>query len=172
VHKRVLFKEINNLPFGELLEIGVGNGRHLPMYKTHKIIGIDTSLSMLGAARKYTTEHIQLLQMDGEALLFKDQAFDYVVLCHVIAVVDNTEKLLEEAYRVLKPTGKMFILNHFTPTTWLKYIDYSFQFFSKLLHFKSAFSLNSLTGLEKFRLLKEINFGRHAYFKLLIYSKT
>jgi len=171
-HKRVLFHEINNLPYGKLLEIGVGNGKHLPMYKTHKITGIDTSLKMLATAGKQQTEHIELLQMNGEALLFEDEAFDYVILCHVIAVVVNPEKLLEETYRVLKPNGKIFILNHFTPHNWLRYVDYASQLISRTFHFKSVFFISSLAALKKFTLLKDISFGRYAYFKLLIYSKT
>jgi len=171
-HKRALFREINNHEFGKLLEIGVGNGKHLPMYTKHEIVGIDTSLNMLERARKQKTEYIKLLQMNGEALVFQDQTFDYVVLCHVLAVVDNPETLLAEAYRVLTPNGKLFILNHFTPTTWLKYIDYSVNIVSKMLHFKPVFHISSLTNIKKFTLLKEARFGRHAYFKLLIYSKT
>ena len=169
--KRRLFKEINKLPSGKLLEIGVGNGKHLPLYTTHEITAIDTSLNMLEIARKQHA-HIELLQMNGEKLLFPAQVFDYVVLSHVIAVVDNPEKLLEETYRVLKPGGKIFILNHFTPTNWLRHIDNAFQLVSKIFHFKSVFYINSLTAIKKFTLLKEISFGKLAYFKLLIYVKA
>ncbi|HTE28444.1 class I SAM-dependent methyltransferase [Flavitalea sp.] len=174
--KRRLFREINQLPFGQLLEIGVGNGKHLPLYKTHKIIGIDTSLNMLAIAKKHQSRHIdthiELLQMNGEMLLFEEQAFDYVVLSHVITVVDNPEKLLEEIHRVLKPGGRVFILNHFTPDNWLKLIDRSFQIVSEKFHFKSVFYVNSLTAIHRFSLLKEISFGRLSYFKLLIYGKA
>ena len=170
--KRRLFQEINQLPFGQLLEIGVGNGKHLPLYKTHKIIGIDTSLNMLSIAKKQQGREIELQQMNGEMLLFEDQAFHYVVLSHVITVVDNPEKLLEEIHRVLKSGGKVFILNHFTPDNWLKLIDKSFQLVSRKLHFKSVFYVNSLTAIQRFSLLKEISFGRLSYFKLLIYGKA
>src|SRR5687767_9841384 len=94
--KHRLLQEINNLPFGNLLEIGVGNGSHLHLYQTHRITGIDISVKMLEAAKKRQRANMQLLQMNGETLLFHDHAFDYVVLSHVIAVVDNPEKLLEE----------------------------------------------------------------------------
>ena len=86
--KRTLFREINDLPFGQLLEIGVGNGSHLRLYRTHEVIGIDTSLAMLKIAEKQKMAHIQLLHMNGETLLFKDHSFDYIVLSHVISVVD------------------------------------------------------------------------------------
>lgn len=170
--KRKLFEEINNLPFGQLLEIGVGNGRHFQFYKTHKVIGIDTSAKMLEFAAKQKKENIHLELMNAETLLFQDETFDYIILSHVIAVVNNPEKLLEESYRVLKPNGKIFILNHFTPNNWLRYIDYSFQFFSKKLHFKSVFFIDSLQAIKKLKLLNEICFGRFSYFKLLIYGKA
>jgi phosphatidylethanolamine/phosphatidyl-N-methylethanolamine N-methyltransferase len=166
-----LFEEINKLPPGELLEIGVGNGKHLPLCKTHKITAIDTSSGMLETARKQKTENIEFLQMNGEDLLFPDKSFDYVVLSHVIAVVDNPERLLTEIFRVLKPGGKVFILNHFTPPNWLGYVDKSLQGISKILHFKSLFYIDSLSAIKKFKLLKEIRFGQLSYFKLLIYGK-
>ena len=170
--KRKLFEEINQLPFGQILEIGVGNGKHLKQYKTHNIIGIDTSMKMLEIAGKHKRENIVLLHMNGESLLFPDQLFDYVILSHVIAVVDNPEKLLEETHRVLKPGGKIFILNHFTPKNGLKYVDHSFQTLSKMFHFESVFHINNLTTIKKFKLLEEISFGQLSYFKLLIYSKA
>ena len=170
--KNKLFHEINQLPYGKLLEIGVGNGNHFKQYTTHKITGIDSSLKMLETAAKQKSDNIELLQMDGEKLLFQDQSIDYVILSHVIAVVDNPEKLLEEVYRVLKPGGKIFILNHFTPENWLRHVDHLFQKFSKLFHFRSVFYINSLATIQKFRLLQEFRFGQYSYFKLLIYSKA
>src|SRR5215216_6983983 len=86
--KKVLFNEINRLPEGSLLEIGVGNGAHLQLYKKHKITGIDTSAAMLEIARKRSFGDIEVFKMDGKALLFDDEKFDYVVLSHVIAVID------------------------------------------------------------------------------------
>jgi phosphatidylethanolamine/phosphatidyl-N-methylethanolamine N-methyltransferase len=62
--KKVLFNEINSLPEGSLLEIGVGNGAHLQLYKRHKIIGIDISAAMLETARKKSFGDIEGFQ-DG-----------------------------------------------------------------------------------------------------------
>lgn len=169
--KRILFQEINNLPSGALLEIGVGNGKYLSLYNTHKITGIDTSTSMLNNARKQHLENIELLEMSGENLLFKEHSFDYIVLSHVIAVINHPDKLLEESYRVLKPNGKVYILNHFTPTNWLRHIDTSFQVFARWFHFKSFFRIDSIPAIQKFTLLKEVNIDKLSYFKLLIYSK-
>jgi phosphatidylethanolamine/phosphatidyl-N-methylethanolamine N-methyltransferase len=170
--KRKFFRKINDCPYGRLLEIGVGNGAHFNYYTTHEIIGVDTSSSMLAQARKHLKDNIQLFHMNGETLSFPDEAFDYVILSHVIAVVDDPEKLLEEVHRVLKPRGKVFILNHFTPTNWLKYVDKIFESISGLFYFKSVFHLSGLRKIEKFKLLKEFNAGLFSYFKILIYEKN
>ncbi len=169
--KRVLFHQINMLPEGNLLEIGVGNGAHLPLYRKHQITGIDTSAGMLKIAGKRNHTGVRLLHMNGEALGFADGHFDYVVLSHVLAVADHPERLLEEAGRVLKPGGKILILNHFTPDHWLKHADHAFGIFAKIFHFRSVFYLHQLTALRRLRLLQEIGFGPASYFKLLIYQK-
>lgn len=169
--KKVLFNEINTLPEGSLLEIGVGNGAHFQLYKKHKIIGIDTSAAMLEIARKKSCGDIKVFKMDGKALLFDNEEFDYVVLSHVIAVVDNPEQLLEEVLRVLKPQGQVFILNHFTPNNWLRHIDHVFEIISKILRFRSVFYIHEIATIKKFNLLKEVHFGLASYFKLLIYQK-
>lgn len=169
--KRLLFSEVNNLPEGKLLEIGIGNGTHLPQYNKHKVTGIDTSAVMLDIARKNHLRNIELFEMSGEALSFDDELFDYVVLSHVIAVVDSPEQLLQEVYRVMKPQGHLFILNHFTPDNWLRHIDHSFELVAKSLRFKSVFRLQDLPGIEKFTLIKEVSVSMASYFKLLIYQK-
>jgi phosphatidylethanolamine/phosphatidyl-N-methylethanolamine N-methyltransferase len=168
--KKALLEEINNLPDGKLLEIGVGNGAHLRQYKKHTVVGIDTSAVMLAAAKQHANS-VQLLQMNGEALLFQDAQFDYVVLSHVIAVVDDPEKLLAEVFRVLKPNGCIFILNHFTPGNWLKYFDRAFGSISKIFHFKSVFHIDEIKSIRRFTLQKEVLFPPASYFKLLIYQK-
>jgi phosphatidylethanolamine/phosphatidyl-N-methylethanolamine N-methyltransferase len=170
--KRKFFGMINSYPQGRLLEIGVGNGNHLKHYGSHDIIGIDTSENMLDHARKYERDNIQILKMNGEALLFPNEAFDYIILSHVIAVVEDPEKVLEEVYRVLKLGGKVFILNHFTPDNWLKYLDISVAGISKLFHFKSVFHITSLQKIEKFKLLNAFAADPFSYFKILIYEKN
>lgn len=104
--KKRMVREVNDFPFGHVLEIGVGNGGHLHLYKSHCITGVDISSRMLSYAKKRKLENISLLKMNGEALKFQNEYFNYIVLSHIIAVVDKPEELLEEAFRVLKPSRK------------------------------------------------------------------
>ena len=162
---------MNSAVPGRLLEIGVGNGSHLPLYAGHYVTGIDISAAMLSKAQRFTCDNVRLLLMDGEALSFPDACFDYVVMSHVLAVTRDPDKLLAQVYRVLKPGGKLFILNHFTPANWLGYVDRAFQPFSSLLHFRSSFYLQDVKGLQRFSLLKQTELGTGSYFKLLIFCK-
>jgi phosphatidylethanolamine/phosphatidyl-N-methylethanolamine N-methyltransferase len=166
-----LIQEINRYPKGKLLEIGVGDGSHLALYKEHELTGIDISPSMLEKAKQRNVENAQFLIMDGEALEFPDASFNYIVLSHVLAVAGDPEKLLTEIHRVLIPGGTLFILNHFTPETWLSRLDKAFHPFSRLLHFRSYFKAEKIIGLQSFTLEKKEGFGIHDYFQLLIYSK-
>ena len=169
--KRKLFQSINDLPSGRLLEIGVGNGRHFKYYNTHEVVGIDTSTSMLSRARDNLKGNIKLLQMNGENLLFPQEDFDYVVLSHVITVINDPEKLFEEVHRVLKPNGKVFVLNHFTPDNWLMYLDRMFERFSSIFYFKSIFDISRIGAIRKFRLLTDADAGFFSYFRILVYEK-
>jgi phosphatidylethanolamine/phosphatidyl-N-methylethanolamine N-methyltransferase len=170
-HRKTLISAVNSVLPGKLLEIGIGNGSHLPLYNAHQITGIDISKAMLNKARQYKGEHTRLLLMDGEELFFPEACFDYVVICHVLSVTQNADRLLEQVYKVLKPGGKLFILNHFTPGNWLKYVDRAFQPLSFLFHFKSTFYLHNIKGLQRFSLLKQTELGISSYYKLLIFSK-
>jgi phosphatidylethanolamine/phosphatidyl-N-methylethanolamine N-methyltransferase len=168
--KQKFFTLINSNPPGRLLEIGVGNGAHFKYYSTHQVIGIDTSIKMLTRARKLASSNIHVAQMSGEELLFPDESFDYVTLAHVVAVVSHPERLMKEVQRVLKPGGKVFILNHFTPDNIMGRIDRVFARLSKHLHFKSSFQMCDL-NVDKFQLLNETNAGLFSYFKILTYEK-
>lgn len=169
--RKRLIQEVNSNPPGKLLEIGIGTGVHLPLYAGHQITGIDLSEAMLKKAMKYQRSDTVLLNMDGEDLSFEDASYDYVVLSHVIAVTKNPDQLLAEVYRVLKPGGRLFILNHFTPDNWLGLADRAFQPLSSFFHFRSSFHVKDLQALHQFSLLKQTSLGKGSYYKLLIFFK-
>lgn len=85
-----------------------------------KVTGIDLSAEMLEIGRKKIekegfTEKIQLLKGDGEAINFADHTFDAVLAAFGVRNFENLEKGLKEMYRVLKPGGKLAILEFSTP---------------------------------------------------------
>lgn len=99
----------------EILEIGVGTGLVLPLYpRTSAVTGIDISEDMLSKAQAKKDAgqlpHVrQLRVMDGGHLQFDDASFDVVTLPFVITLVPDTDQLLSECARVLKPGGEIII---------------------------------------------------------------
>jgi ubiquinone/menaquinone biosynthesis C-methylase UbiE len=102
---------------GDVLEIGFGTGLNLPYYP-HTIGQITTVDPSPGvhrlaqrriAASSIVVDHYML---SGEALPMADQSFDSVVSTFTLCSVPNIEQALAEIYRVLKPGGRFFFVEH------------------------------------------------------------
>lgn len=170
--RRHVIYEINHLPKGKVLEIGVGIGSHLDYYEQHSITGIDLSEKMLEKARiRRKSEDIHLVRMDGEKLDFSNDSFHYIFICRALAVTGNPNRMIDEAIRVLKPSGRIYILNHNTPDNCIKYIDMAFSPISRIFNFTSHFDVNNVQSLSCLKMVREQSFGVFSYTKLSVYQK-
>ncbi len=85
-----------------------------------KIIGIDISDGMLGFGRQKIEKLglgnlIELLNGDSETIKFDDNSFDAVTVAFGVRNFQNLEKGLSEIKRVLKPGGKLVVLEFSKP---------------------------------------------------------
>jgi len=106
-------------PGARILEVGIGTGLSLDAYPPHcEVVGIDLSQEMLDHAesKRDAVEHahISLRQMDAMSLEFADGYFDFVTAFHVVTVVPDPARLVEEMVRVCKTDGQVVIINHFS----------------------------------------------------------
>ena len=102
---------------GRVLEVGVGTGKNLPYYPADtQVTAIDFSPTMIARARErrdaYGIENIDLQEMDVQNLDFADRSFDTVVSTCVFCSVPLPVAGLRELHRVLKPGGRMLMLEH------------------------------------------------------------
>ena len=85
-----------------------------------KIVGIDISEGMLAVGRKKIeklalNDLIELLKGDSETISFPDNSFDAVTVAFGVRNFQNLEKGLSEIKRVLKPGGKLVVLEFSKP---------------------------------------------------------
>ena len=122
--KRRIARAISHMNYAatdRVLDLGIGTGVSLNYYpRRGQIVGIDLSPGMLREARKKIDErgldHVELAQADALRLPFADDTFDHVFMSHVISVVSDPYRLVQETQRVAKPGARIVIVNHFQST--------------------------------------------------------
>jgi|SRR4051794_18352475 len=110
-----------------ILISGIGTGLDIPHLPAgHRYTALDITAAMLVRAKtRIGTLDMHLVQGDSMALPFADECFDQVVLHLILAIVPDGRACLEETARVLKPGGKVLILDKFLKpgeTAWFRRI--------------------------------------------------
>jgi ubiquinone/menaquinone biosynthesis C-methylase UbiE len=97
---------------GRTLDVGCGTGRGLPLYAPHvRAIGLDPAWDSLARARR-RAPRVPLVQGSAEVLPFRDGTFDTVVASLVFCSVAEPARGLAEVKRVLRPDGRLRMLEH------------------------------------------------------------
>jgi len=99
----------------KVLEIGCGVGTEILQFAKNEsiVIGIDLTKKAIEITKKRFELYKfkgRFMQADAENLPFEDNTFDLVYSLGVLHHTPNTKKAIREAYRVLKPNGKIIIL--------------------------------------------------------------
>ncbi|MDP5337281.1 MAG: class I SAM-dependent methyltransferase, partial [Nodularia sp. (in: cyanobacteria)] len=110
-------KEILAEVKGEVLEIGFGTGLNLSYYPKglEKLITIDSNPGVNKLAQKRIQSSSITVDnriLNSENLPMADKTFDSVVSTFTLCSIAKVEQALQEVYRVLKPGGKFFFVEH------------------------------------------------------------
>ena len=97
-----------------------------------KVIGIDISEGMLEMGRKKMHsrdyQQIEMMLGDSENLPFEGNKFDAIVVGFGVRNFENLEKGLSEMFRVLRPGGKVVVLEFSKPSAFPFKQLYNFYF--------------------------------------------
>lgn len=122
--RKKALKQLESIDAKKLLDVATGTADVAIMaakqLKLTKIIGIDISDGMLDVGRQKIIKAnlqntIELLNGDSEAINFPDNTFDAVTVAFGVRNFEDLEKGLSEIKRVLKPTGKLVVLEFSKP---------------------------------------------------------
>ena len=123
-----------------ILDVATGTGdfalTSYEILKPAKITGIDISEGMLELGRKKIAKagldtHIELLNGDSEAILFEDNSFDAVTVAFGVRNFENLEQGLSEIKRVLKPGGRLIVLECTKPS--MPVVKQFYNFYMKFI---------------------------------------
>lgn len=102
---------------GDVLEIGIGSGLNLPHYTdlARTVTGLDPATELTGMARERATSavpDVDVMEISGEEIPADDNRFDTIVCTWTLCSIPNVYRALEEMYRVVKPGGRFFFVEH------------------------------------------------------------
>jgi 2-polyprenyl-6-hydroxyphenyl methylase/3-demethylubiquinone-9 3-methyltransferase len=107
---KTISEQLNSSP-KNILDIGCGGGflSNAMAKAGHQVSGVDMSSESLEIAKKYdSTQSAHYQIADAYSLPFEDQSFDVVCAMDFLEHVEDPNKVIEEASRVLKPGGIFF----------------------------------------------------------------
>jgi len=176
---RATMDAVNALAPGRVLEVGVGTGIALPYYKAdHRIVGIDLSPDMLARAEKRVTEQKlrnveALAEMDATRLAFPDASFDTAVAMFVMTVVPDAPKALAEMVRVVRPGGRIVIVNHFSAEGGMRAaVERWLSRYSAALGWHPEFPKEPFLGRADMTLLSERRLSPFGLYTLLVFERV
>ncbi|MEQ8418283.1 MAG: bifunctional demethylmenaquinone methyltransferase/2-methoxy-6-polyprenyl-1,4-benzoquinol methylase UbiE [Imperialibacter sp.] len=136
VWRKKAVRELKEIKPKQILDIATGTGDfaiEALSLKPDKVTGVDISEGMLAMGKKKIArmkleDKVELQMGDSEKLLFDDNTFDAVIVAFGVRNFENLEKGLADMWRVLKPGGKVVVLEFSKPTRFPMKQLYSFYF--------------------------------------------
>ena len=121
--RKFVVQKVAEINPSTVLDVATGTGDlaiALTTIPEVKITGLDISEGMLAVgrekiAKKQLSNRINLVQGDSEQLPFADATFDAVTVGFGVRNFEDLEKGLSEIFRVLKPNGRLVVLETSIP---------------------------------------------------------
>jgi demethylmenaquinone methyltransferase/2-methoxy-6-polyprenyl-1,4-benzoquinol methylase len=117
--------------------------------KPQAVIGVDFTFEMLPIARTKSDRSIPYINGDAQSLPFSDASADIVSIAFGIRNVQDVSAALREFHRILRPGGRVIILEFSLPTNPILRGLYNF-YFRKILPRTATLISGDKTGAYKY----------------------
>lgn len=137
IWRRKAIRELKAIQPKAMLDVATGTGdfafESISILRPEKIVGVDISKGMLAIAERKIKERnldgvFSVELGDSEGLNFEDNTFDAITVAFGVRNYENLEKGLADMFRVLKPNGKIVILEFSMPRAFPIKQLYNFYF--------------------------------------------
>jgi len=130
-------------PGDKVLINGAGTGLDLEfLSNNYEVTATDITPAMVHKIKQRNRKlkrNLKALVMDGQALNFEDESFDFVVLHLILAVIPDPIACIKETERVLKKGGEVAIFDKFVPK------DAKVSLFRKVVNMITNFLFSDIT---------------------------
>ena len=157
-HSRELYADVlhklDQFSFNTLLDVGCGTGNLLSLISSKyevQLSGVDISKNMLEIAQDKLGEKADLRVGDSENLPFDDDTFDIVTCTDSFHHYPRPENVLKEMKRVLKPKGRLLIVDPYAPTPFRQLVNI-------YMHFNKSGDVKIYSKTEIHKLLENTGF--------------
>ena len=135
LEKAALEKALAGRKYERALDVGIGDGRLLPIYAPHaaRVTGMDISSKQLDAAsqaaEKLGIPFDTVLCQEASRVELPDNSYDLIICSRVLQHVFNWRESVAEFARILKPGGDLVLLtyNRLSIYGLKKYYQHKFQ---------------------------------------------
>jgi ubiquinone/menaquinone biosynthesis C-methylase UbiE/DNA-binding transcriptional ArsR family regulator len=112
-----IIEMLGDKPLGNVLDLGTGTGQILKLLapRARRAVGVDASHAMLSVARANMQAaglgNIELRQGDIYAPSLPRDGFDLVVIHQVLHYLDDPQRAVAEAARLVGPAGRLLVVD-------------------------------------------------------------
>jgi len=137
IWRKKAINELSRDKPAKILDVATGTGdfafEAIGILKPEKVIGVDISQGMLDIAeekirKRGLEQQFEVRMGDSERLLFEENSFDAVISAFGVRNFEDLEKGLAEMLRVLRPGGRVVILEFSKPKVFPVKQLYHFYF--------------------------------------------